>query len=487
MKNRVWSGILCAALLLVGCGGERAETKENDVVRDTQNEADAMETDTELLSVLPAVDWEGYEFRILTTDVRVNETMYHEVYSEGVNGEVVNDAVYARNMSVEDKYKIKITGVFSGLRDFSLFEKAAQAGDDAFDVVLPDQQNAMRYAGRGYLTELSTVPYLDFDRAYWLKNSVTELSIGGRSYFFVGDMNLSAYESVPVYFFNKSMAENYGIDDLYTTMRDGGWTFDRMLAYASLCSADLNGDGAFGKEDAYGIALNGFSVLTLTYSGGFRLVEKDENDFPKISIDQRWIDYLQHAITECSQNPAVLNGDNIAGGNVLEGVNIRKTAFREDRVLFYQEMVTMATELRDMETDFGVLPVPKASDTQDAYLSFFHPQGSAVAIPAANSALERTGMVLEDMGYYSRLGVRPAYIETAVKGKGLRDPESEEVLDTVFDHVTFDVVLQPGILDDLRRNFNTGDAGLISAIEKKLPKYEKTLADTIAAFTAPAK
>ena len=201
MKNRVWSGILCAALLLVGCGGERTETKENDVVRDTQSEADTMETDTELLSVLPAVDWEGYEFRILTTDVRVNETMYHEVYSEGVNGEVVNDAVYARNMSVEDKYKIKITGVFSGLRDFSLFEKAAQAGDDAFDVVLPDQQNAMRYAGRGYLTELSTVPYLDFDRAYWLKNSVTELSIGGRSYFFVGDMNLSAYESVPVYFF----------------------------------------------------------------------------------------------------------------------------------------------------------------------------------------------------------------------------------------------------------------------------------------------
>ena len=61
------------------------------------------------------------------------------------------------------------------------------------------------------------------------------------------------------------------------------------------------------------------------------------------------------------------------------------------------------------------------------------------------------------------------------------------MLDTVFDHVTFDAVLQPGILDDLRRNFNTGDAGLISAIEKKLPKYEKTLADTIAAFTAPAK
>ena len=490
MKKRVLTAILCALLLLTGCGGSTAQTAKNDTAQSEQSGDDTVakaETETEFLSVLPPKDWEGYEFRILTTDVMVNETMYHEVYSEGVNGEVVNDAVYARNMAVEEKYKIKITGSFSGLRDFSLFEKAAKAGDDAFDVVLPDQQSAMQYAGRGYLTELSAIPSLDFTRPYWLQNSVTELSIGGKSYFVVGDMNLAAYESVPVYFFNKGMAESYGIDDLYTTMQTGDWTFDKMIEYASLCSTDLNGDGVYGEEDAYGVALNGFSVLTFTYGGGFRLVEKDENDYPVISIDQNWIDYLQHVITVCDQNPAVLNGDRLGKDDMTKSVNLRKTAFREDRVLFYQEMVTLATELRDMETDFGVLPVPKANVSQETYLSFFHPLGSAVAVPYTNTSFERTGMVLEDMGYYTRLGVRPAYIETAVKGKGLRDPESEQVLDMVFDHVTFDAVLQPGILDDLRQNFRKGDANLISAIEKKMPTYEKTLADTISGFIETAE
>lgn len=490
MKKRILTAILCAMLLLAGCGGNTPETVKSDTAQNAQSENDGKaetETETELLSVLPSYDWEGYEFRILTTDVMVNETMYHEIYSEGVNGEVVNDAVYARNMAVEDKYQIKIIGEYYGLRDFKQFEKAAQAGEDAFDVVLPDQQSAMRYAGRGYLTELSAIPYLDFTRPYWLQNSVTELSIGDKSYFVVGDMNLAAYESVPVFFFNKSMAESYAIDDLYATMQAGEWTFDKMTEYASQCSNDLNGDGVFGEEDAYGVALNGFSVLTFTYGGGFRLVEKDENDFPVISIDQNWIDYLQRIITECDQNPAILNGDRLAKGDMPKSVNLRKTAFREDRVLFYQEMVTLATELRDMETDFGVLPVPKANASQETYLSFFHPLGSAVAVPCTNSSLERTGMVLEDMGYYTRIGVRPAYIETAVKGKGLRDPESEKVLDMVFDHVTFDAVLQPGILDDLRQNFFNGDANLISAIEKKMPTYEKTLADTISGFADTAE
>ena len=50
-----------------------------------------------------------------------------------------------------------------------------------------------------------------------------------------------------------------------------------------------------------------------------------------------------------------------------------------------------------------------------------------------------------------------------------------------------DKMLQPGILDDLRQNFRKGDANLISAIEKKMPTYEKTLADTISGFIETAE
>ena len=377
-----------------------------------------------------------------------------------------------------------MNGVFFGLFNFDPFKKAVLANEDVYDSVFLNIVTAMSSAVSGYLYEIHEVPYLDFEKPWWLGNSVTEASVSNRSYFAVGDVNLASYESTPVIFFNKQMAADNDITDLYEVVDSGSWTYDKMIEYCSSVGSDLDGDGVLGENDRYGLALNGFSVFTMTYGGGFRMIEKDADDLPYLNISEAFLSYLQKHITTVAENSSILNGDTIAKGDILRGVEIRKKAFQENRVLFYNEMLTMATMLRNMETDFGILPMPKSDVSQKQYYSFFHNSNSStVTVPVTNGDLDRTGRILEDLLYQSYLLVRPAYFEKTVTAKMMRDETSERMLDLILSNIIFDDALEPGVLDGMRTMFNKANENLASALESKRESYEKKLEKIITAYT----
>lgn len=178
MKKQLLS-ILFAALLLASCSDTgTVSTNETETITQTESVSESIDISPQI----PAVDYGGYEFTILTTDIAENETAYHEVFSEEQNGEPVNDAVYLRNTTVGDKYNIVIKGIYTGLFDYSTFTKAVSAGDDVYDVIMPNQLSAVQFACNGYLQEITSIPYLDFTHPWWLENSVKETSVGGTSY-----------------------------------------------------------------------------------------------------------------------------------------------------------------------------------------------------------------------------------------------------------------------------------------------------------------
>ena len=84
------------------------------------------------------------------------------------------------------------------------------------------------------------------------------------------------------------------------------------------------------------------------------------------------------------------------------------------------------------------IPFPKYEES-DEYIA---PVGgywdSWLMIPATNSDTDRTGTVLEALGYYSQQLVTPAFVETSVTTKALRDDDSAEMLDMVLKNRSFD-------------------------------------------------
>ena len=93
--------LLLAAMLLTACGkpATDTDTKTGDTTGDTRDTAAEETTETGPQLEVPSDSLNGYTFRVLTRD-----TDHHikEVYAAELTGEVVNDAVYTRNMKVED-------------------------------------------------------------------------------------------------------------------------------------------------------------------------------------------------------------------------------------------------------------------------------------------------------------------------------------------------------------------------------------------------
>ena len=80
--------------------------------------------------------------------------------------------------------------------------------------------------------------------------------------------------------------------------------------------------------------------------------------------------------------------------------------------------------LRDMKSDYGIIPYPKYDENQDGYYTFQHDQIGLFTIPVTSTKKDMAGAVLEAMSSESSKTVVPSYYEVALKSKYSRDSES---------------------------------------------------------------
>ena len=137
--------------------------------------------------------------------------------------------------------------------------------------------------------------------------------------------------------------------------------------------------------------------------------------------------------------------------------------------------------MRNMESAFGIVPIPKLDESQEEYRIHYQANiGGAMSVPVTASNLEMVGMVLEDMSYLSMRNVKPAYIDVLLEGKFLRDEESLVTLEIMFDSYYSDIGFMTNgagitILGDLRDYVSGSKKDYVSRIEKKIKGFDKKL------------
>ena len=104
MKRRMISMLLLASTLLASCGGTGSGTESTaDAPGETSGTTD---TETEkLTSGLEAVDYGGEEINFLTYKNSDYQNSQMDILAETLNGEHVNDAVYNRNKTLEERFR----------------------------------------------------------------------------------------------------------------------------------------------------------------------------------------------------------------------------------------------------------------------------------------------------------------------------------------------------------------------------------------------
>ena len=420
--------VILATGFLVSCG-EKPANDTKTTVNEEEGEVSAQPEEEDAgpkltTPNLPDTDWNGREITFLVRGPEFNEWESQDIYVEEENGEPVNDAVYKRNAILEDRYNFVIKQVPGTSAIQSMAEKSMLSGTNAYQVVMCNTEETSKLAMKGYLNDLRKVPYLDLSREYWDQNSIYAFTVGGKTLFMTGDLSIMANDATWIFMFNKKLLKELGLEDPYAMVRSGNWTADNLYAMVKATAKDLNGDGSMKiNDDMYGMVIES-TLEGLFFSMGMRVSTMNADGYPELSMNNERIARVMEKTAMVLEKDIGFKGDWQAIGK----------CFEEDRALIYGEVLQCVIRRRNMDTDFGVLPLPKLDAAQEDYAHMVHKTACMVAVPNSLTEDESgfAGFALEAMAAESKNWLVPAYYTIALEGKFMRDEESKDMLDIIL-------------------------------------------------------
>ena len=464
--------LLMALLMVVACfaacGGDKPDTDDSSKPSASTDAASKEEESKAPTTIyrdqLPeAVDMGGREFNILqrwfgygkeTIDFQ-GEVIWDESEESGT---MTNINLAKRQVleAVEKDYHCSIVGEMStdtagNIRSY--IQEDLLSGAPTIDFCFETYYYYHSFVVNGYLADLKTLG-MDLSKTWWDQGGVEDLSVYNKLYYALGDINTYDNDGTVVMLFNKDLYEEKFGDgsykELYELAAKGEWTFDVLAQKVKGFGHDFNGDNVRDEFDTYGLLTEKANLYMHVVAAGENSLDKDVDDGIKFAFDsERVYDSTRDAVDLYLNTNDVLVTDlpqylEKYGGTGDQFYVPVVNAFKEGRGLFFMCALIHLPYFRDMEDDFGILPIPKYDDTQDRY---YHTMGvhtaSVVFVPATPLSVgekgKQIGTILDALGAYSKDYLTPEYYEKQLKRGDASDPDSAAMLDLIFGSRTFDL------------------------------------------------
>ncbi|MBQ2708444.1 MAG: hypothetical protein IJF67_09265 [Clostridia bacterium] len=438
MKNRAIR--LFAALLAVltasgaaACGDNPAPVESGDSTVST-NAADTaapvspdeINRENAVLRMQP-VDFGSESFRLLY----VGEEVYRQdIYAEE-NGDVVDDAVFARNMAIEELLNCTLELICYDNDTRATADHIGTtvlAGEDLYDLCSTHQAYTAMLVTEGYFHNFADDGFIDWEMPWWNLEYMEEMGVGtDRIFFLLGDISLMRMKSLGSVYYNREMYDDlYGDPDgLYDIVFDGKWTFDKFSELVRDAYRDVNGNAQKDEGDIFG-AFGGKSksVEHFQYACGVTSTTKNKQGIPELTLNnERTIRFAEDFYELYYENEGF---DIRTEGSFEPQIN----DFISEKYLFCPVWFRHADQLREMKTDYGIVNFPKYEES-DPYRALVHDGTTVFVTPVTSKKADKIGAICEAMGYYNYTSVTPAYFEVALKVKYSRDDKTSQVLDII--------------------------------------------------------
>ncbi|MBQ3638581.1 MAG: hypothetical protein II953_09485, partial [Clostridia bacterium] len=247
-----------------------AETPGNadpSAAAEPEEDADPYAYAREKFDAVAPADYEGADFTIPTQAATGNSEK--EIWVEELTGDVVNDAVFNRNMSVNERFNCNIALTAGDVN--SIVRQAVTSGDGAYKIAFPNMATAASLAQQGFLLDYMKLDGLNLTDAWWDQGTLA-MQIEGRVFFMNGDINYLDNDVTYIQLFNKKLIADVGLDVPYDLVREGRWTIDNFREMCMNVTTDLDGDGSYTDADRYGYVTTGEGPCTFFYGSGLTLV-----------------------------------------------------------------------------------------------------------------------------------------------------------------------------------------------------------------------
>ncbi len=425
MKNKRIPALLAAGLILTSCFyscGDKEENKENK----TPSGSETVENDGLALPKDLRFDGETFDMYLALPTVKRSYIAAEET------GDLINDAVYARNNLVEDRLGVKLnivaTDRTSSGSDQTLesnnIKTLIQSGDDTYEAFIHVQHGAMPgFITEGLFVDWNELKYVDINNPWWFSNVARDISFGGKVYCMTGDYNFNSYASTACLAFNKTLCDELELEYPYQMVFDGTWTHDKFVEYIKKATKDIDGNGTITKEqDRYGyMGWQPETYVDLFCGYGSEVISKDDLNLPVLGINN------ERNFTVIDKMLEVFDNEGAYVEATTYGFDDK--TFAEGRLLFNDSFLSSMPEMRGYENiDVGFVPYPKLDEQQEEYYSRTAAISGLTYIPVTNEKLDMTGAVLEAMAYYSTDTIIDTYFDIILTVKSTRDVESEQMI-----------------------------------------------------------
>jgi len=142
--------------------------------------------------------------------------------------------------------------------------------------------------------------------------------------------------------------------------------------------------------------------------------------------------------------------------------------------------------IRDMDADYGIIPIPKYDTEQENYITQLGTSTSMLFVPTTASDFALTSKVMESLAYYGYTDVTPKYYEVALKTKYSSDVDMQEMLDLIRETATIDFLFVYGTTLSSAPNeyfrFTSFIPGIASVYSKTQRVFEKSVEKLVTAY-----
>lgn len=449
-----WIALLCAVSMLFSlsaCSEPAAEETKQDTaaaVNTPETEAEETEDDGSLFKTvtddLPAdLKLDGRKVTFLS---RGMTKAVNEIHVDEMTGEVVNDAIFQREIAVEDRLDCTIENIATGTDNhgnelLGMVSTSVAAQDGAYDILANSNWSTANTYPTGYYLNLHDVENLNLSKDYWAQHLIDSTEINGALFGVTGSLSLFMYQSIFAVFFNRNLCEQFGLQpaDIYNTVFEGKWTLDQMIAMTQDIYVDKDGNGIADENDVYGYGLQCSSSTDGYWSScQVRMTSRDSDGTLKLDTDVEKLVSVVERLRDFAYNQKgvvrLVEASDMTNGFYLP------EAFAKDQLLFMNDWIysTGSGVFRDMESDYGIIPYPKYDEAQDDYYSYIHDQFTTFSILCTVENPAVVGAVMEAMASDSHNRVIPAYYEIALSQKYARDQDSVSSLHIIFKNAYLD-------------------------------------------------
>ena len=439
--------IIINTFVLASCENDKNPAETGD-----QSSSNVQTADRQYRPAVPeGISFNGSDFQVLSMDPELYPSTLVDFDFEEDPGDGVAAAIFTRNRRIEAEYDIVFQSDYGAIEEMSpALVEQAMTGDDYYKLIMLISREAFPQSLDGNVIPYSTIPYVDMTQPWYMSEVNDAFSIYGYNVLAYTDECMNAYMQSMCVFFNMNIVkDNNDLENPYDLVEDGAWTLDEFYSLATAAKRDVNGDNVWSAADGdvYGVISEGDAFYPAMWVGSETYtIVKDKRGIPAYTAyeDEKFIGILSQLRTYLTNDGFFCSSweqfsDVQGGGDSQRNAGLQY--FAQGGGLFRVGCVGQIQLLRDMESDFGIVPLPKYDEKQEKYYSRTVDGWIHVA-PVSVLDTEMLGVIIEALGAETKNLVIPEFFDIALNYKYVREEDIERtknMLDMIFDNAVMDL------------------------------------------------